>query len=1117
MDGIKKYITWVIAILFLVNSGLVYFNHSDYVKADGVLPKYYVDDDFNSTTPGWSSTHFDRIQDAINNATAGDRIIVYDGIYIENIVIDKNLDLFGEDRDETIIDADGSGTAVTITASNVDFSTFTIQNSGTNSTDTGVKITSSSGSSNIIENYITDCNLGIMVDSVDGNVIAHNLITDTSNATFFISSDQNTIEYNEIFENINHGIFLNKTCNVNSISNNTIYSNGLHGIYLNDACNDNSISNNIIYSNENTGIRIEDNSSNSLILNNNLYENDNYGVFIVGSGTQVTKNIILSNGKHGIFLFADDNTTVSSNNVSLNGNDGIRLQNSTYDTIMSNTIFQNERYGIYVNYYSIISLFYNNFFKGNYVNAKDISITTSDNRWNNTNISGSNIIHGSNMGGNYWDDYNGSDSNQIGLGDTPYLIPGGNKIDKFPLMYLHPVADLGGPYYGSVYENILFDASKSYNIDENINLTEYNWIFEDGTNPSGKTIKHNFSEPGNYSVQVTVKNEIGGTDIDTTYVIITPDLLAPIISVETNELVVTDSSTLFTLRVHVTDNVEVHNVTMKYWFDNSSDKITSELNKKEDNRYEKTIIHSEPVDDVFCIVTAFDISNNENTTENPFAVFTCKQTVNVSESISFDGEESFDLDGSIVLYTWDYGDGVSGNGSLTEHAYTSDGSYTAMLTVTDNQSNTGSLKKMILVVPPEPLKASDDTIELINTRGGVDVSLSEPFLSYDTNGDGKVDMFIDPNGELTLVLSPFTNSNEEVVFLISIDDPVIPELLWKPESDRIQWISYSNPSFSDDDVQVDYDLNQATLTVTTDKSGWIIIDISDSLYPDSPIKEVKDKNNNIIPTQQIWRTNDHIYILDDPSTEYHIIFEDIIPDIIATFSPCDSGVIDESNPSIIIKYNVPVIIDYAYFDQYEATDNILKIDEQTYQYTPPGYYSNGTYFFEIQVHAIFGDNTDVSSSTYFYFKYAEPPQPSFIEQYGLLMLIIGIILGGGLFYGISRYMGYSFNSHIYIKNRAVIPFIKPVVLGPLSISVDNNNVSKAEFYIDGELKHTVLKAPFSWQWGDSAFLNHCVEAKIFDESGKSMSSGEMSVFMINPFPFNPSLIQEKHNDVKKNE
>ena len=108
-----------------------------------------------------------------------------------------------------------------------------------------------------------------------------------------------------------------------------------------------------------------------------------------------------------------------------------------------------------------------------------------------------------------------------------------------------------------------------------------------------------------------------------------------------------------------------------------------------------------------------------------------------------------------------------------------------------------------------------------------------------------------------------------------------------------------------------------------------------------------------------------------------------------------------------------------------------------------------------------------------------------------------------------------FDSYIYIKNRAVIPFFKPVVLGPISVSVDSDNVAKAEFYIDGELKHTISKAPFSWQWGETAFLNHRIEAKVVDTNGKSLSSGEMSVFMFNPFPFNPVEPSKKENPLEK--
>ncbi|MEN8167639.1 MAG: PKD domain-containing protein [Pseudomonadota bacterium] len=65
-------------------------------------------------------------------------------------------------------------------------------------------------------------------------------------------------------------------------------------------------------------------------------------------------------------------------------------------------------------------------------------------------------------------------------------------------------------------------------------------------------------------------------------------------------------------------------------------------------------------------------------------------TASVGENIAFDGTNSFDPDGSISSYAWDFGDGGSGNGSTPSHAYSVDGNYTVSLTVTDNDNATDS-------------------------------------------------------------------------------------------------------------------------------------------------------------------------------------------------------------------------------------------------------------------------------------------------------------------------------------------------------------------------------------------------------------------------------------------
>ena len=58
-------------------------------------------------------------------------------------------------------------------------------------------------------------------------------------------------------------------------------------------------------------------------------------------------------------------------------------------------------------------------------------------------------------------------------------------------------------------------------------------------------------------------------------------------------------------------------------------------------------------------------------------------------SCGFDGSGSSDPDGSIVSYSWDFGDGNNGSGIAPSHTYASAGTYSVTLTVTDNEDATG--------------------------------------------------------------------------------------------------------------------------------------------------------------------------------------------------------------------------------------------------------------------------------------------------------------------------------------------------------------------------------------------------------------------------------------------
>ena len=100
----------------------------------------------------------------------------------------------------------------------------------------------------------------------------------------------------------------------------------------------------------------------------------------------------------------------------------------------------------------------------------------------------------------------------------------------------------------------------------------------------------------------------------------------------------------------------------------------------------------------------------------PVAVASASPTSGVVPlTVSFDGSGSSDADGTIVSYTWYFGDGASASGITVSHTYTTPGGYTARLTVTDNQGTSASLTVVITVNSNVPNAPSSLTATAIST------------------------------------------------------------------------------------------------------------------------------------------------------------------------------------------------------------------------------------------------------------------------------------------------------------------------------------------------------------------------------------------------------------------
>jgi parallel beta-helix repeat protein len=169
-------------------------------------------------------------------------------------------------------------------------------------------------------------------------------------------------------------------------------------------------------------------SKGSLISENIVTDNRLEGIYLANSSyNTISKNIVQNNyygiGLHwtisgpGPCLYND----IIYNKILNNSQRGLHMSlYHEYNNIIGNTFAYNKRFGVKICCFCNNNILYHNNFIDNAQNAEDMF----SNKWHNGNQSG----------GNFWSDYNGTDEDGDGIGDTPYNIPGGDNKDRYPLM-----------------------------------------------------------------------------------------------------------------------------------------------------------------------------------------------------------------------------------------------------------------------------------------------------------------------------------------------------------------------------------------------------------------------------------------------------------------------------------------------------------------------------------------------------------------------------------------------------------------------------------------------------------------------------------------------------------
>ncbi|WP_444998211.1 PKD domain-containing protein [Aliikangiella sp. IMCC44359] len=209
-----------------------------------------------------------------------------------------------------------------------------------------------------------------------------------------------------------------------------------------------------------------------------------------------------------------------------------------------------------------------------------------------------------------------------------------------------------------------------------------------------------------------------------------------------------------------------------------------------------------------------------NTNQPPVAEANGPYNATTADDINFSSAGSSDPDGSINSYNWDFGDGNSSSDANPIHRYTSAGSFTATLTVTDDN---GAIKR------------DTASVTITGTSNGgneLENGVAKTGLSGSTNDESRY--YIDvPNGASNLVIQITGGSGDADLYVKRGSEPQ------KSDGANNQCRPYKNG-------------NEEECTEANPSSGrWHVMLVAYNSYSNVSLTASYDSSSNQVPVAKV--------------------------------------------------------------------------------------------------------------------------------------------------------------------------------------------------------------------------------------------------------------------------
>jgi len=493
------------------------------------------------------------------------------------------------------------------------------------------------------------------------------------------------------------------------------------------------------------------------------------------------------------------------------------------------------------------------------------------------------------------------------------------------------------------------------------------------------------------------------------------------------------------------------------------------------------------------------------------------EPIPVNQTLKFDGSNSYDSDGEIVSYTWDFDDGTTSSEIATEHLFSKVGRHRVSLTVIDDDGATDTDYFYIHVVNPLNSPPVISMENPINGSTAVPVDIRElSVLIEDPEGDsfswvislkepieyrfGEEEVF---NGTKTLILPESLEYNTTYTWYVTAVDSgsgYTSKFFYKFTTAPKYYSEENNPPIADAGGPYEATIGQP-----------LILDGSNSYDPDGKIVDWiwSYSTGTSFPEyigsgemiENTWNNPGEYTITltvtdnqgsSDIATTTLTVYENIQnnPPVIS----CETPVNNESNVSIYLD-SLSVTIEDPEGDSFDwsietspdiGNSNVVNDFNGTKVCNVSGLKYNTTYTWFINA-------TDTGSgfTTRSVFTFTTKSKGDSDEEDLLLV-------------NITKPLQDSF----YFKNKMMRSFFFTFIVGEIDIVADvtdwtgsNNNISGVKFLLDDEEKisfdYNPLNTTYVWFWDERVIGFHTVKVVVCNSENEILADDELDVFIIN--------------------